>query len=707
MLNKLKLQNFRKHTDASFNFGPGLSVLRGNNEIGKSTLFEGVAYTLFGVGALRDSLDEVVSWGSPVNTLKAELELGIDGVTYEIKRSKSGAELTSDGLTVTGQKEVSAYVAKLLKVDAGAAARLTLSNQLEIRGTLEAGPKATTELIERLAEFDQIDNLIELMQEKLTLGSSATVEAAVAAAQATLDMATEAAVPFDEADMLFALEVATGRAERAQRLEGEAAKAESVAQEAHTAVRGRIIARDNLVRNATQAADRALELRGRLSVALPVVVSDVDAKVETLRQEITDAENASAIAVVYRKVSPFLGPRATGKTFNGPTDVLRTNIAVAEGLLSKLKIDATKLDGEIKLRTAELTHGSCTFCGKDFSGVPEVAERNAATQKALDFALAAKVTTSAEIKAMQENLAELRAFEEASRPALAALANAGTHAVLADEVLPPVLRWVGPSVDAPADIPALRRTISDLQASQRAYDTAAARRSEVESQLALADAAAIKALAELEAVGPAETLELAQTTLDAARQATAAARAECSAANSALTEAKRALQDQRAAYERAKALVESSKAALAKRKRELVTLEFNNALLKRVRQCRPAIADKLWTIVLAAVSSYFSEIRGVKSRVTKDSTGFRVDDHSVSSMSGSTLDALGLAIRVALVRTFLPSAPFLLLDEPSAAMDADRTGNMLGFLSSCGFQQTIVASHEEVSSDIANHIIAL
>lgn len=472
-------------------------------------------------------------------------------------------------------------------------------------------------------------------------------------------------------------------------------------------MRGRIIARDNLVRNATQAADRALELRGRLSVALPVVVSDVDAKVETLRQEITDAENASAIAVVYRKVSPFLGPRATGKTFNGPTDVLRTNIAVAEGLLSKLKIDATKLDGEIKLRTAELTHGSCTFCGKDFSGVPEVAERNAATQKALDFALAAKVTTSAEIKAMQENLAELRAFEEASRPALAALANAGTHAVLADEVLPPVLRWVGPSVDAPADIPALRRTISDLQASQRAYDTAAARRSEVESQLALADAAAIKALAELEAVGPAETLELAQTTLDAARQATAAARAECSAANSALTEAKRALQDQRAAYERAKALVESSKAALAKRKRELVTLEFNNALLKRVRQCRPAIADKLWTIVLAAVSSYFSEIRGVKSRVTKDSTGFRVDDHSVSSMSGSTLDALGLAIRVALVRTFLPSAPFLLLDEPSAAMDADRTGNMLGFLSSCGFQQTIVASHEEVSSDIANHIIAL
>lgn len=531
MIKTLTLKNFRQHTETTLQFNLGLSVLRGNNEIGKSTVFEGIAYALFGVGALRDSLDDVVTWGCPVNSLKAELELGVDGVTYDIKRSKSGAELTSDGLTVTGQKEVSSYVAKLLKVDAGAAARLTMSNQLEIRGTLEAGPKATTELIERLAEFDQIDNLIELMQEKLTLGSSATVEAAIAAAQATLDMATEAAVPFDEAGAARQAEAATLASDRAQTAEAQAVKAEAAAHDAHSSTRARIVARDSLVRNAQRAADSMQELRTRLSVALPAAPVNVEGRIEALRQDIANIENAGAIAAVYAKVKPYLAPRTTSEIYEGTSGDIVNAIGEYEQSISKLKVQATQLSGEIKLHTASLTHGSCTFCGKDFSGVPEVAEKNSATQAALDEAVRSMSIVEGELEVEVARLALLRRVEAASRAVWSVYASAGEYTKLVDNTLPPVLKWVGPEVGAIIDPSTPRREIASLREQQRAYDAAVTRRSEVEAQLATAEAAYTKAHAELAAAGEPETLEAAQTALDAARAAANAARRETAAAS--------------------------------------------------------------------------------------------------------------------------------------------------------------------------------
>jgi ATPase subunit of ABC transporter with duplicated ATPase domains len=199
----------------------------------------------------------------------------------------------------------------------------------------------------------------------------------------------------------------------------------------------------------------------------------------------------------------------------------------------------------------------------------------------------------------------------------------------------------------------------------------------------------------------------AQTELDAARDATRAARDAVEEARRGLDAHTRALADQQAAYTRAVEEIKRVSERLGTLQAQLVELEFNNALLKKVRTCRPLLADKLWTLVLAASSSYFSDIRGVKSRVTKTSDGFQIDGHPVSSMSGSTLDALGLAIRVALVRTFLPSSPFLVLDEPSSAMDGDRTGNMLGFLSRAGFQQIILCSHDPLSESVCDNLITL
>jgi ABC-type transport system involved in cytochrome bd biosynthesis fused ATPase/permease subunit len=161
------------------------------------------------------------------------------------------------------------------------------------------------------------------------------------------------------------------------------------------------------------------------------------------------------------------------------------------------------------------------------------------------------------------------------------------------------------------------------------------------------------------------------------------------------------------AYDAALAAVEALRKQHAAAQADLKALVFNNALLKKVRLAKPVIADRLWVVVLAAVSTFFSTMRGEVSVVTKEASGFKVNGQSITGLSGSTLDILGLAIRLALTRTFLASAPFVILDEPAAAMDENRTNATLGFLVAAGFQQTILITHEAASETVANNLITI
>ena len=137
------------------------------------------------------------------------------------------------------------------------------------------------------------------------------------------------------------------------------------------------------------------------------------------------------------------------------------------------------------------------------------------------------------------------------------------------------------------------------------------------------------------------------------------------------------------------------------------SVEFNNVLMKKLKAMKPMITDFLWGQVLKAVGLFFSQMRGEQSVVTKDGEGFKVNGRSVESLSGSTLDVLALAIRCALVKTFIPHTNFLILDEPAAGCDESRTGSVLGFVSTMGFSQTIMASHDPLSESVADNVISL
>lgn len=155
----------------------------------------------------------------------------------------------------------------------------------------------------------------------------------------------------------------------------------------------------------------------------------------------------------------------------------------------------------------------------------------------------------------------------------------------------------------------------------------------------------------------------------------------------------------------------STEASASKRitdiRADLDALAFGNGLMKKLRLLKPTVTDHLWSLTLTTVSAYFGQIRGETSIVTKDSSGFQVNGEPLSSYSGSTKDALAIAIRAALTKTFLPGAAFMTLDEPAHGASEDRTGRILAFLAHVGIDQVVIASHDPLSESVADNLIYL
>lgn len=713
MLNKIKLTHFRKHVDAEFSFNAGFTVFRGANEEGKSTIFEAIAYALFGVKALRTSLADAVTWGQPEASLKVELELTVDGVVYTVKRGKTGAAATygGDGM-VTGQSEVTGFMARILKVDAGTAAKLMLSNQKEIAAALEAGPKATTEMIERLAEFDQIDNLLGLMQEKLSLGNGATAQGQFDAANARLERAR--AVP--EPDM-GALTLAVTEAESRVKV-GTAAY--SAAQEAKESAQTDLAKAQASASERSAVAARLTRFEARYAAAMAEMsalkrktvplVPGADDQIQKLMAQKADAVGTARAAAAYEAVEDLLGDSGIQR-FPGTAPAWEAELKLLEVNRDNCREALRKGDVMFAALQAKLSTGSCGFCGQDFSDLPSVKEKNEAISAEMASVAQGIKDAQTDLDRWAQSILDMKEIQAKGKATEDAARRYSEYLEVDSAVYPPMLAWKGPEAfasctsstdDIDNEIKRIRLAVreytdhmSAIQSNDRLFDSFDTERTEIaERQKALGP------LVNGDGVDKEAALKSAARAVGEAREKLATLTQVC-------TEAKDALRDAARSWEWVQREQVEAAAAVDVSREALLALDFNNALLKRVRAARPIIADRLWNLVLNSVSSYFSEMRGTPSIVSKSAEGFLIDGKTVQSFSGSTIDILGLAIRVALVRTFLPGCPFLILDEPAAACNEVRTSNMLGFLASAGFGQVITCSHDPLSESVCDHVVYL
>jgi len=714
MLKTLKLQNYRQHEDLTVDFTGGIQVIRGANEAGKSALIESISYALFGSRALRDSLDDTVTWGEDVKTLKVELTIEAGGQTLLFKRSKAGAEVIKDGkVFCTGQNEVSALAATLLGADVTTAQSLLMAPQGAIRGALEQGPKALSLLIEDLSSMEVFDQILEAAQTKLVLGSPAITEERLKGARATLSAATEGlpAKP-DEASHAKALADLRTKSKVAEvalpGLETEAAKADE-AWKAASALYLEGVRLASAVSAATTARDAARELAA--SLAAPAHRSFDMTAIDVLKGRLTWAEDHGKRLAAFTAFSKLPEcDRQEGCTASELSDLIdaetkRLNDTVTSHTRTNAKITC--------LQMKRINHDKCDKCGQDVTHLEHVLKTNAEVDEGVAALKVLLLDIEFEVQRLQGVVAALDTIRRSADRFNAELGKLQGHAGyvdIDDSTYPPKVAWIGeiPPSEEP-DLRFIRKQLQEAEANVKAIEASKTRYAMACEQLEAAEAALLdaqKKCAEFNAPPADEIVRLTEAK-DSALLAAQVARGEVALLNQEAKDLAMAHTSAMSLWAASNARIEDAQKVIDNCLKDIEALAFNNSLIKRLRQIRPLIANKLWNTVLASVSVMFSQMRGEESWVTKEKKGFCVNGKAVESLSGSTLDILGLSIRCVLLRTFLPQCGLLVLDEPCAAADASRTEAMLGFLKSVDFQQTLLVSHEDVSESVADNLIQL
>ena len=709
MLTNLQLTNFRRHRDLTLDFTQGMQVIRAANEGGKTTTTEAFAYALFGSSALRTTFDETVTWNEPASSLKVKVELQVGGDTLVFSRSKSGAEVIKNGsVFVTGQKEVSSFASALLGADSGVAHKLFLSGQNSIRGALEEGPKALSVLIEDLAGFEMWDRILNAAQEKLALGNPALLEERLKGAESTLAAASEnlPAQPDAEAHAAKLVEIDAEMKANLDALPAAQTKVTVATAAYDTAVKqyGERMQLQRTHDDAVRRLNDSTVQEESLRADAQVVVAD---RRDSLRATIAEAENHANRAVAFR----FYKDLPTGPRFGGSSDEFQTALTTARNELAEVERAIKTLDmREVQTKARRINHDKCDKCGQDVTHLESVVTTNKLVDAELAEIEALRVPYLARKPGITDRLAALEETDNFARKYSAAVGKVASYVTLDCTVYPPKAEWVGgvPAAEA-VDVDGLRGQLKRNEAALSAATSAKAKHEMAIQSLAKAKADVVAATAKLnEFVAPTSEevvrLEEAKNEAVAANLALKGSNillqqsrdAEVSAFNSATT-----------VWAMSRARIEDAEKTIAACKSDLDSLAFNNALVKKLRSLRPLVADQLWNTVLASVSVMFSQMRGEASIVTKGKDGFRVNGQAVESLSGSTLDLLGLALRCSLLKTFVPHCDLLVLDEAAAAMDSSRTEAMMGFIKSAGFGQTILITHESVSSTICDNILEI
>ncbi len=682
MINKLVLTNFQKHEDLTLDFTQGLNAIRGNNENGKSSVFRGIAYAFFGSRALPMSLEETVTWGKPVASLKVELTFTHSGKQFKIVRKKSGAELVGDGVTASGQAEVTAFVENLFGASAAIAQATMLANQSSLQNGLDS---SAMPLIEKLANMSLIDDLIGKVQTKLPSGSTKGVEAQLA----TVSAAEEPVLETSELDFKISeLQLAV------QKLTKESVDAATTLSHTQTlAMSGQTKQNSNKTLETLKASlqSQLESLRPKLNV--PAFEPQDVKKLEELAKQ---AEQSKALQQAWAKFQSLPISNVMSVTdHEAQTKAVSAQLSDAAQRCADLRVRIATL------QASKITESACGLCGKDLSEIPEVVSKNSEIANSIR-------SLTEELEAEADSLG-------ASKSKLSELSGYGTQAArlrahfpiqfveLDETFIPPTPRWVGGEVPPAGDQPNYKAMLANALA-----DIATHTRNVQSADLAGKQVTDIEArLAALKFVDLTEAETKALLSFDSETQLASSARKVCEVAIQQLNAAEATLTTAKAVYEANLKAWQVGQDQRAKLVELLSAYHFNNGIIVKLREARPAVAAKLWALVLAGVSHYFSQIRGVASTVTRGEKSFMIDGKAVEAFSGSTKDSLGLAIRLMLQKTFLPNVSFMLADEPGAAFDGARESGMLAVLSGSGLDQVILVTHSDLADTFAANVLTI
>lgn len=161
--------NFRKFKNSTVEFPDGVTGVVGLNGAGKSTIFEAIAWVLYGSVAARTSANEIKRIGTiSSDPCRVELEFHFEENSYRIVREMSGknfivsATATVNGkVAATSAESVNKYIQKKLGMDFKSFFTSIFAKQKELNALSSMNASERRPLILRMLGIDSLDDVIK------------------------------------------------------------------------------------------------------------------------------------------------------------------------------------------------------------------------------------------------------------------------------------------------------------------------------------------------------------------------------------------------------------------------------------------------------------------------------------------------------------------------------------------------------------------
>jgi exonuclease SbcC len=168
IIKTLTLINYRKFRKEIIDFPDGITGVVGLNGVGKSTIFESIAWVLYGSVAARTGIDQIKRSNSKISDpCKVILDFQFEDDAYTITRELSGKNcvvnaklIKNSKLIATGSNVVNKHIQKKLGMDFKSFYTSIFAKQKELNALSTMNPSERRPLILKMLGIDSLDSII-------------------------------------------------------------------------------------------------------------------------------------------------------------------------------------------------------------------------------------------------------------------------------------------------------------------------------------------------------------------------------------------------------------------------------------------------------------------------------------------------------------------------------------------------------------------
>ncbi|MEM1597470.1 MAG: SMC family ATPase [Pyrobaculum sp.] len=702
MIKRLELVNFKAHAKASFKFGEGVNFIHGPNGAGKTSIMEAISVALFGsqwVRRVGGRWSDFLRRGAPYGEVRLYLSVGGRDVVV-VRRfadsgsSPGGTQLVVDGAVVArGDADVTSALATKFGLTVDEYRHLLYIRQGELRRILHE-PEYLDRVL-RLDEFDKVDELVkEALNELRTRrervgGRLEELEKRLSTARARLEElrrrlaeAEQRARELEEAARLYK-EVERRYLEARERLASLLKEREELENKledfAHASIQ---LEKDleSLERELDEALKAGEELR-----RMPQV-PDVEKEYYELRQLVASAERVPEEVRAY-------SPERLEEARRRLEELTRRQAEL------RSRLDLIK----DVLRLAQRAEGGrCPVCGSPLSR--EAVQRHELEAAGLEKEVQRLSKAVEEAKSLVKRLEELDRLYQSQKAYLSVDLAAARRRLAELEALYQKKKELEKRA---AYLSALASKAADLE---RRILELRQRREELEKRVVEVHGRLV------EVERGAEALKKEVEELESQYGGLKKAYEEYLVASSKAAEYRRDVEQLEKEVRQAEEELQAGRAELEKLDKSLETGRHIRNVLGEVKPLARQILLKAINDELNAVFIKLRHKESFRSASLAESNGryvIRVNtpsgpmEHYMLSLGEQNLVAL--ALRVALARALIGTAPFIMLDEPTEHLDEEhrrRIVELVRDLTSI-VPTVVVTSHLGEFEEVADVVIQL